>query len=49
MTIYAKIGYTLLGLFLVLNWGMLMSATLERLLLEWLADMVFHSINHGLI
>jgi len=31
MTIYAKIGYTLLGLFLVLNWGMLMSATFRKI------------------
>jgi len=31
MTIYAQLGYTFLGLFLVLNWGMLMSATFRKI------------------
>ncbi len=31
MSIYAKLAYTLLGLFIVLNWGMLMSATFRKI------------------
>jgi len=31
MNIYVKLAYTLLGLFLVLNWGMLMSATFRKI------------------
>ena len=31
MNIYVKLAYTLLGLFIVLNWGMLMSATFRKI------------------
>jgi NADH-quinone oxidoreductase subunit H len=31
MNIYVKLAYTLLGFFLVLNWGLLMSATLRKI------------------
>ena len=31
MSIYAKLAYTLLGFILVLNWGLLMSATLRKI------------------
>lgn len=31
MSIYVKLAYTLLGLFIVLNWGMLMSATFRKI------------------
>jgi NADH-quinone oxidoreductase subunit H len=31
MSIYTKLAYTLLGLFIVLNWGMLMSATFRKI------------------
>lgn len=31
MTIYAKLGYTLLGLFIVLNWGFLMGVTFRKI------------------